>query len=229
MNIATYNIWDSNTNFTTRLELLIIELNKHNIEILALQEVKDIKTFNYIKEESKFPFGFYFDGLAILSKYDIQLQTTYSENNNYLLRVTYNNIAITNVHLDWEKEANRLLGLDQYFGLLEEEIQDTEIILGDFNDIPEELIHFELVSSGFIDTHQEYAHKRNLIPQPTLDIEHNPRWRNTDTTETPYRFDWIMINTESNIEIHNVFLIGTEETNEITPSDHYGLFLEVDL
>lgn len=229
MKICTYNIWSADTNFNTRLELLIYELKKHEIDIIALQEVKDELTFNHIKNESKFQFGFYYNGLAFLSRYDIKLENTHSEDNNYILRVSYNNTSFTTVHFDWKNKETRNKGLNQYFTMLDNHILDNEFVLGDFNDVPEEQIHFELTMSDFTDLHQTYCHSLNEIPLPTLDINNNPRWRNLDTDETPSRFDWIMLNTDIEYKIRNAELIGTEEKNGVTPSDHYGVLVNIDI
>lgn len=223
MKIATYNIWNDNKNINARLKLLIMELKETDADIIALQEVKDESTFKMILKDTGFEYGHYFDGLAFLSNVDIKVYSTYSENNNYMLRVVYENTSITNVHLDWKQESTRLQALEEYFSMLEEYSLDNEILLGDFNDTPEDKLHFELVISDFSDIHQEYSHIVNELPLPTLDIKNNPRWRNIDTEELPSRFDWIMLNTAHEYSIEDVRLIGVEETNGMAPSDHYGV------
>lgn len=229
MKICTYNIWNSDINFETRLDLLIKELNNKKIDIVALQEVKDETTFNHIKTNLNFDYGIYFDGLGFLSNYDIKLNTTYSENNNFLMRVTYKNTSFTNIHLDWEKKENRVKGIDAYFDLLEIDNNDHEFLLGDFNDIPEDNIHYDLIMNDFYDVHKDYTHSTNDLPMPTLDMEHNPRWRNTNTEEQPSRCDWIMLYSSNKVKVTDAKLIGTKEVNGIAPSDHYGVLADVDI
>ena len=229
MKICTFNIWNEEVNFDIRLKLLVKELKRNEIDILALQEVKSIDVFNKIKEETRFLYGYYNDGVGILSKLELEQISSYSENNNYMIRVKHNNTSITNVHFDWKKKENRLSGLEHYFDMLEEVAYENEIILGDFNDIPESELHFELALQEFDDVHQIYSHSINEVPKPTLDILNNPRWRNKETDEDPYRFDWTMINTTNKYTINSVKLIGTEEENEISPSDHYGVLADIDI
>lgn len=229
MKIATYNIWDDERDFDIRLKLLVKELNKYEIDILAMQEVKNQEVFDYIKIETGYQFGYYFEGLGFLSNIEIKLQKTYSEENNYILRVSAGEVGFTTLHLDWKEQHIRIKGLDAYFDILEEDCLDAEFLLGDFNDVPEDKIHFELIMSEFIDLHQSYAHSINEIPLPTLDMVNNPRWRNQETDEEPCRFDWVMLNTINKFEIKSVFLIGTDEENEVTPSDHYGVLVDIEI
>lgn len=228
MKICTYNIWDDTTRSDIRLKLLVKEINKHNIDLLALQEVRDKETFDLIKEQTGFTFGHYYEGLGILSKFDIQLINTHASDNNFLMRVTYEDTSFTNVHLDWKEESNRMNGIHQYFKWLDEFILYDEFLLGDFNSIPESKIHFELLVVEFEDLHREYCHNINEIPLPTLDMVNNPRWRGENTDEEPYRFDWVMLNTEGKYSIKKAGLIGTEEEDGIAPSDHYAVLIDID-
>ncbi len=229
MKICTYNIWNSEQNFNQRLKLLLNELNGLDIDILALQEVKSEEVYKHLLTHSNFKYGEYFDGLAILSKTEIRLTNKMEINNSFLMRVVIDGISITNVHFDWENKSNRTLGLDSYFDMIEEHSLDTEILLGDFNDVPEEQLHYELINCDFLDIHQRYAHSKNQLPLPTLDIINNPRWRDEETSEVPCRFDWIMLNTINQLEINNVSLIGVNETKGLTPSDHYGVLTDISI
>lgn len=229
MKIASYNIWNDDSNFDRRLKLLLIELKKYDIDILALQEVKNEDTFTRILKQSDFKYGQYYEGLGFLSNYDIKVHNTYSQNNNFILRVVYKDTSITNVHLDWKQESIRLEAIEVFFNMLDEYSLDTEFVIGDFNDIPEEKLHFELVIQDFVDMHREFSHSVNELPRATLDIQNNPRWRNVETQELPSRFDWIMLNTVKEYSIEDVRLIGVEEVDGITPSDHYGVLATIDI
>jgi endonuclease/exonuclease/phosphatase family metal-dependent hydrolase len=227
MKLCTFNIWNDKTNFEKRLELLIDEINQYDIDIVGLQEVKNKEVLNKIKTETHFAYGFYFDGLGILSKYEIKLDKTYSKDNNYILRTVYNDLGITVVHLDWKALSNRMNGLEAYFDMLEIEMFDTEIILGDFNDNDESELHYELVANDFIDIHQRYSHTFDLVPKATLDTINNPRWKNSTIEEEPERFDWVMVNSMNELEINKVELVGTAEIEGNTPSDHYGILVDI--
>jgi len=229
MKICTFNIWNADTNFNKRLELLVKEISNHSIDILALQEVKNETTFNHIKTKTEFEYGFYYEGLAFLSNYEIKEYEKSNKDNNFILRVVYKDSSFTNVHLDWKNKETRVIGIDTYYDMLEKNAFENEFLLGDFNNIPEDQLHFDLVMSDYTDIHQTYSHSINELPLPTLDMDNNPRWRNHKTDEVPCRFDWIMLNTIKDFNINEVKLVGTEEVNGITPSDHYGIISDIDI
>ena len=229
MKICTYNIWDDSTNFSKRVELLIQELNNNEIDFLALQEVKDEHTFNHILSSTNFDYGLYYEGLAVMSKQPLKKLETLTINNSYIQRVQIDDFAFTNVHLDYELMENKIKGINKALDFIEDNTQDHEIILGDFNDSPDNRIHFDLCLDNFTDLHKEYCHNINEHPLPTLDFDNNPRWRVNSTDEVPVRFDWIMLNTDSSFTISKASIIGTKETNNITPSDHYGVLVDVTL
>ena len=60
-------------------------------------------------------------------------------------------------------------------------------------------------------------------------MKNNPRWRNIKTDELPSRYDWVILNTVNKYSIKDVKLIGVEETNSKTPSDHYGVLVDIDI
>lgn len=229
MKIATYNVWNADTDFDNRLKLLIKELNKFDMDIIALQEVKNKDIYDYLLEQSQFEFGVFFDGLAFLSKRKAENISSISKDNNYMLRVEIDSIGYTNMHLDWKDSSTRLKGIYEYLDSLEVKGLDVEFVLGDFNESPEESVHFELVVSSFTDIHQMFAHNKNDIPEPTLDMEHNPRWRGIESEEEPSRFDWILVSSENEATISDVKLIGVDETEGVCPSDHYGVLVDLDI
>ncbi|XMB86078.1 endonuclease/exonuclease/phosphatase family protein [Mycoplasmatota bacterium WC44] len=228
MKICTYNIWNDKTNFDIRLELLVNEINRYELDFIALQEVKDERTFNYIQSKTNFKNGYFYEGLGFLSNHEIIIDKTFNENNSFVQRIIFDNIALTNVHLDWKNEENRIIGIDKVIDYIEENQQEYEFILGDFNDTPDDSIHYELRMDDFQDLYQTYCHKRNVFPKPTLDFENNPRWRNQKVDEVSVRFDWVLLHTKNNFEVKNAYIIGTDETNGIAPSDHYGVVVDVD-
>ena len=226
MIIGTYNIWNEDMNFEKRVELLIEEINRNHFDYLGLQEVKNEDVFLRIKNQCGFQFGYYYEGLGLLCREELSIVKTYNECNNYLLRLKNKEMGLTIVHFDWSDKENRISGLDAYLTMLEEEMLETEIILGDFNDNDESEVHYELVISDFVDLHQAFCHHKSEVPLPTLDTIHNPRWRNSQTIEQPERFDWVMMNSIVDYDIHQVDLIGVKEVDGMTPSDHYGVKVE---
>ncbi|QVK20686.1 endonuclease/exonuclease/phosphatase family protein [Mycoplasmatota bacterium] len=240
MKLCTFNIWNSNTDFNSRMNLLSKLIKENEIDILALQEVRDESIVKKLADNCGYKFYNFSNytnyGLAILSKFPIRdIKTNFesaSVHNSLVQRciVSINDfeVGVTNVHLDYASEENRLLGLDEALDLIENNTNIFEVLLGDFNVDSESNIHFELRMDEFVDIYQSYCFKRNIFPEPTLDFN-NPRWKNEEINQTPGRFDWIFVHTSNDYKIVHSELIGKDETNGITPSDHYGVVAEIKL
>lgn len=229
MKLLTYNIWEDNKDFSKRKELLIKEINSLDIDYIAFQEVKKLTHLNYIIENTDFKYGYFYEGLGFISKHKLKQTKTFNEDNNFIQRLTYENIAFTNLHLDWRDESKRRKGLSTVIDFIEEDPQVYEFILGDFNSSPESTIHFELLMDDFTDIHKSYCHQTNDVPLPTLDFDTNPRWRGKEDKKEPLRVDWVLLNTEEKFTINNAQIIGTNQTNGKTPSDHYGVLVDLTL
>jgi len=227
MKICTYNIWNDSKDFSKRIELLVQEINNNDVDFIALQEVKDEETFKTIQSQTHFQYGFYYNEIGVLSKNPLNEVVTHNKDNCYIQRVFMGNIAFTNVHLDYKVPSNRAEGIYTVLDFIEENQKDIEIILGDFNETPDDSIHFDLILDNFHDLHKEYAHQINEIPLPTLDFQTNPRWVSSPSLSEPLRCDWIMLYTDQKYKINTAKIIGTKQTNNITPSDHYGVLVDI--
>ena len=189
MKICTLNIWNSDINFDKRIALVEDLINLHQIDILALQEVRNENIAKKIAEKASMKhcvYSQYLDygeGLAIISKYPIDhVVNNFEEATDYnsgiqrgVIQIQDYEIGITNVHLDYKLEENRLLGLDKAFDLIESNTKEIEILLGDFNVDAESNIHFELRMDDFDDLYQTYCFKRNILPELTIEFDNNPR------------------------------------------------------
>lgn len=122
MRLTTYNIWNSEINYSKRIDLLVCVLREEMSDFIALQEVKDESIVIKLNKELGFPFYYwkkYHDceeGLAILSKYEIKnIWTNWDDNTDVhnsgimFAEVMYKEkiIGITNVHLDYKHAHNR--------------------------------------------------------------------------------------------------------------------------
>jgi len=255
MKICTYNIWNSDINYNCRLELLLSVINNNDIDILGLQEVRDVDTVDYIKTSCGFEYSFWKkysdceEGLAILSRYPITHSETNWDNkdeihNSGVMRVVIDcngiNIGLTNVHLDYKSALNREIEIVEAMKKIDNNsIGEYELILGDFNSYPNSSIYRYLTGQqslnnhgvSYIDLAVSYSIKNKIELEVTLDFNNNPRWDDEKTLDVPGRFDWILLKNpypKKSPLLNEVKIIGHERVNGITPSDHYGVFCDID-
>ena len=254
MKICTYNIWNDETNYSKRMDLLIKKINEKNIDIIALQEVKNKEIVNKIKEECGFNYicwEKYHDreeGLAILSKYEMTNKwTNWSKStiihNSRLMcintKVNGKILSIMNVHLDWESMQNREIELLKAIDYLKSQDTDYKIMLGDFNSYQDSRTYRFMTKlepldgrmEYWIDLAEAYCIRNNKPLEVTLDFINNPRWKDVTSLERPGRFDWIMLHgyyKHADPKLYEYEVIGKEIVNGITPSDHYGIVIGID-
>ena len=254
MRICTYNIWNADTNFDKRLVLLIEEIKKHDIDILALQEVRDKDVVDKIADECGFSESFWKkyddenEGLAILSKSKMLHRWTNwddgtDNHDSGALCTTVEHkgkkLTLVNVHLDYESRDNRETELINCLEYLETQASDYKFFLGDFNSYEESRLHrfmrrlepLMARNEDWIDLGEAYKSRVDKPLKATLDFVNNPRWKGQNSLERPGRFDWIMlqnIGIKKYPKLINYQLLGTKETDGMTPSDHYGVMIELD-
>jgi len=256
MKIASYNIWNSEINFEARLNLLVKVLLELELDIIALQEVKNEEVVKLIawgiglKHYCWQPYSDCEEGLAIISKYPM----TFNWNNwdkvmdfhntgviNVSMKIGDVRVGITNVHLDYKRALYREIEIVNAIKKIEDrESNDYEIILGDFNTYPNSSIHNYLIGSqslyqhctSWIDLYDSYSIRANYNKAVTIDFYNNPRWDDEYTLDVPGRFDWILLQNPYPKEYPKLVeykLIGDNRINGITPSDHYGVFCNLNL
>ena len=254
MKICTYNIWNSDINYNSRLELLTNVINENRIDIIGLQEVRDENAIKFIKDNCGFEYSVWKkysdceEGLGILSKYPIAYSETNWDNkeevhNSGVMRIIIDykgiSIGLTNVHLDYKSALNREIEIVEAMKRIDSSISEYEFILGDFNSYPNSSIYRYLTGQqslenhvvSYIDLHKSYSLKNKINLDVTLDFNNNPRWDNERPLDISGRFDWILIKNpypKKSPSLNEVKIIGDEIVNGITPSDHYGVLCDID-
>lgn len=253
MKIASYNIWNSDTNLLKRMELLIELLGEEDVDVLVLQEVRNKELAKSIMsglDHRNYIWKKYPDceeGLAIISKHDIDhLWTNYEVNEEFnnsgvmisRIKIDGLSIGVTNVHLDYKKSINREIEIVKGIKALEVFENDYDIILGDFNTYPNSGLHKYITgqmtlfshSTSWIDLFESFKVRNEDINGVSLDFKNNPRWDTEVSLNIPGRFDWILLKEpypKISPKLINFKLLGYERIENITPSDHYGVLCEL--
>lgn len=251
MRIATYNIWNNDTLFEERIEVICKAIKEVDADIVCLQEVRNEECRSIteiIANGANYPFFIFRDypdcpdeGLAIISKYPFNytaaIWETDTEISNYCAiraNIDYEGIfiGITNVHLNWRSEEIRKGQLNAVNNWIarEKDCEKYEVICGDFNDVPQSSIHNFLKDCGWRDV-VELSSKKDTSHYATFDLVNNHYLKEDKRPKEKLRFDWIMINTFNNCEqltFEFVDIFGNNPSVfKIMPSDHYGLYVDI--
>ncbi len=253
MKILTYNIWNHDSNFERRLEMLAECIAAENVDLLALQEVRSEYLVHELMDKCGFKYVFwkkYHDceeGLAVLTNYEIlSTWTNWDESidvhnsGSVCLEIECGGkrLSVSNVHLDYRCALNReieIIKLTDYIRTLN---TDYNLLMGDFNTDPQSSIHGFLSgrqslhgkSARWIDLGESYSKRQDLSLEVTIDYFNNPRWKNETILDIPGRFDWILLeNPYPNPypALLDYKLVGKNIKNGITPSDHYGVLCQM--
>ena len=119
-----------------------------------------------------------------------------------------------------------------------------EVLCGDFNCPPDSSVYRFLMGQQTLlgrgitpwhDLARYCAERTGTVAAPTLDVWSNPRWRDSPTLEIPMRFDWILLQDVFGTILPSPGLwdagvFGTEPTPRarVVPSDHYGVYADID-
>ena len=155
-------------------------------------------------------------------------------------------VAMTNVHLDWENIAAREAQIARVLEWIEarSEAGCYEVLCGDFNCPPDSSVYRflmgrqTLLGEGVAPWHdlaRFHAERAGGSPEPTLDFWGNPRWRDAPTLDIPMRLDWILLRDVFGRGlpypgVPDAGVFGTEPTPlaRVVPSDHYGVYADLD-
>lgn len=195
------------------------------------------------------------EGSALLSKLplcDIETgwDTAFEALGNCGLRVRVTmgdkKLAITQVHLDWSNIATREAQIVDILRWIDARSEQGcyEVLCGDFNCHPESSVYRFLMGQQTIlgqsitpwhDLARYYAAKLGQALRPTLDFWHNPRWQDSPTLEIPARCDWILLRDVFNQglpypKVLEAGVFGTSPTPRagVVPSDHYGVYADIE-
>jgi endonuclease/exonuclease/phosphatase family metal-dependent hydrolase len=161
MRIATYNVWNANTNWTRRLTALTEELTHVDADLVALQEAPveaapGLPLAAYLREHTAYPHVAHLpypgpadkrewpEGLAFLSKQtlaDVHVNWANGRptENSWGARVSLPwggiSLGVTTVHLDWRHTASRERHIVRIVrDLIDACPGDVDLLCGDFND-----------------------------------------------------------------------------------------------
>lgn len=187
------------------------------------------------------------EGLGLLSRYPLgPLRASWADgvaiHNSFAMKVLIEiggtSVGITNVHLDWERPDRRLQAIADIVTWGERDAAEIEILCGDFNDPDDGAVAAYLEVGSGTSTRSWQDAVVCSVGQAgapvTLDPLHNPRWAGSVVTEAPARFDRIYLCSHagrSPLRVVASGLLGREPANRqgIVPSDHYGVFVDLEL
>jgi endonuclease/exonuclease/phosphatase family metal-dependent hydrolase len=197
------------------------------------------------------------EGLAFLSKHPLtRMRANWAggepTENSWGARVEVRwqerRLGITNVHLDWRHADSRERHIVKIVrDLIDARTADAgpddlDVLCGDFNDDGDAPALQFLAGKSPLDGYQtswydlaaEWHATRGEAAPVTLDFEHNPRWQGTTVRDHAKRFDRIYLRAADAGEPPPLLaagLFGHEPTNSfgVIPSDHYGLYVDLDL
>jgi len=254
MKIGTYNIWNDRRHYDARMDLLPGVIREENFDFLALQEVRDEGVVERIKGECGFKHHFwkqYHDcqeGLAVYSNYELKNKWTNWDENTDIhnsgimsvnIEVNDKVLSFMNVHLDCGLSTNRETEIIKGMNYLNSQTAEYKILLGDFNTSPNSKVYRFLngqeslngSNAEWIDLAESYCIRNQLPLEATLDFLNNPRWFEEHVLYTPSRVDWILLQDPypgPNPKFNHYKLMGKELHDGITPSDHYGVVVDLD-
>ena len=246
--IATFNIWNSDRGMPRRGEQIIEEIKKVNADLICLQEVRE-DFYNKIKSEiSEYKYDYYhtinnkYDGLLVLSRYPIltkrytksAVPTTFEyEDDSFLL---------VDVHLPSDNITQEELDIVNILREIDDIDTDHAILAGDFNCSVNSSVHHYLkgertllnseANPRFYDLAEVYADITDSIPEKTLDLRDNPRWKGRNYTYTSSRLDRIYLRdtfprSPPLLESFSLFGKDVDEKSGYCASDHYGVVAEI--
>ncbi|MFC7371065.1 endonuclease/exonuclease/phosphatase family protein [Fictibacillus iocasae] len=251
MKVATFNVWNHSKTWTIRKQLIIEEISRIDSDIIALQEVPNLQELEFILKQVEmdhYSFKHYpgdEEGLAILSKFPVEAVRVPNDTiNNCAIRITANikglTVGITNVHLTWRSAYEREKEIVEVIKWISESNHtDFELLCGDFNSAP----HFSSVYNFLVGERSIKSFDTSWIDlgqslhEPTLDFVKNRWLHNRDglnSIRVPVRYDWILLKScypKQEPSLTNIELFANKITSsqEVLPSDHYGVLVDLSL
>ncbi len=187
------------------------------------------------------------EGLGVLSRHPLgPVWTSWADgaatDNNFAAKVHVEIggtiVGFTSVHLDWEDPRKRAQAIADIVSWGERHPAEIEILCGDFND-PDDGPVAAYLEAGPGPSTRSWQDAvvcsvgRTAAPM-TLDPLRNPRWAGTVVTERPARFDRIYLRGSAGRPAPRIAAsgqFGREPANRLglVPSDHYGVFVDLEL
>ncbi len=250
MRIATYNIWNCASSNELRFDQIIGEILKINADVIGLQEVPDKKYHDDLLNKCRFKYGVFLphsvegEGLSVFSQYPILHSTYFQCAVTALLQLGNTSVSITNLHLDWKSPLKRerdIIALEKHASSVE---ADYKLMLGDFNCSVNSGVHQYLLGQSSLlgeevdmcwyDLADSYSDISQENPENTIDFKNNPRWQGKNTIEKNMRFDRILLQNTYPKEfpvLTDCIVFGKDVSpaTNMTSSDHYGVYVDIEL
>ncbi|MBO1510243.1 endonuclease/exonuclease/phosphatase family protein [Metabacillus bambusae] len=209
-------------------------INKDNYLTILLNELKElgVTNYNYIWDFSHIGFDRYEEGLAMLTKHQIEEKSSFfisltDEPDNWKTRkivgvkIRYNNeyISFYSCHLGWwgDKEEPFRKQVDNLLFCVKKD--ETFYLMGDFNNsasVKGEGYDY-LLSKGLYDTYE-------LAIEKDCGITVEGKITGWDTNKHDLRIDYIFTNKQILVDKSNVIF---NNVNKPIISDHFGLEIEI--
>lgn len=250
MNIATYNVWNSECGIPHRTKYVINEILKIKADVICLQEVRNRAMADKFAIKAGYPYCFFDnykneeEGLCILSKIPFKECDSWLDNANAICcSFLWNNmiLSVVNLHLPWDSAAEREKQIVDIVTTIDSKKYDFVYIAGDFNCADTSDVHRFLTGNCLLNGKESlpcwydlalaYAELTNTNAECTLNFRKNPRFVN-NTIELNARFDRILLrNTYPNafpiLKKCTIFGETIYEDIKLAASDHYGVVANI--
>lgn len=249
MRIATYNIWNHDKESDNRFEQITDTIRTIHADILCLQEVRDRAYHEALLARTQYPYATFAnhdneeEGLSIFSLHPILNSEYITSSLLSTVKFKDNYVLIANLHLSWQSALQREHEIIKIANILSQKTGDYKLILGDFNCSPYSNVQQYLLGQSsllgyesnpcYYDLAESYADITDSLPENTLDFRKNPRWNGKNTIEINQRYDRIFLQNpypHDFPKLINYKVFGKEisPTTHLAPSDHYGVYVDLD-
>ena len=244
MKIASYNLWESSAGMPHRRDRILSVLSALNADILCLQEDFLGETLSEHLPDLPCLIQHPDAGLSVLSRYPVKDRLCMP----YALVITMScgsdTLCVANVHLPWQSALAREQAIVSIVDAASAVHADFTLLAGDFNCSDQSSVHRFLcgeqslcgLDAYFFALAEAYADLTGTVPSPTLDFRRNPRWGIIDppnTLEKRQRYDRILIanpypNPAPMLQRFGIFGCEISEETRLAPSDHFGVYADLD-
>lgn len=242
MKISTLNIWGTFGPYRARWKYLLAELELLQADLLFLQEVSHQECLDQMMEATRLPHSAISleAGLAILSRTPLRAKTAHmykavSSLENYkrgalvcILEHERQNLTVATTHLSWKAEDGqaRCQQVAEFVKIVSQ-TGSPAILAGDFNDIPESAAIQTVLHAGYCDL---FRHVNPNHPGITWDNQ-NPFIQGHSVKFPNRRIDYVFLDQKLSSQAVMSCAVAYNRPNaaNMYPSDHYGLFAEVNM
>lgn len=201
-----------------------ITTDNYGLVLQSLLKQKGL-VYHFYFEPIKESFSIYDEGIAMLSKYPLDYveAKTISKTNDYSnwktrkaliykLSLHHKTIALATTHFGWTDDVEIF---EDQFDLISQTLmkEDLAILAGDYNIYPKSNEYKHIITRGWLDV---FKNDQVYIQKPTFSGE-------DDAHSKKVRIDYIMTNKP--VTLVDRAILFTEDRI----SDHYGVFIEINI